>query len=78
MFQKRCQTCQLYIPQARTCQIMIPAMRGKIAPDDYCSKHNDHLLTCEICGAGLLEPFIEVVDETTHVYCGNCINHSRQ
>jgi hypothetical protein len=78
MFQKKCQTCQLYVPQARTCQIMIPQMQGKIGPEDYCSQHNDHLLTCEVCGAGLLEPLIELIDGTVHVYCGNCINHPRQ
>ena len=72
MFQKKCNTCQLYIPQNRTCQIMIPAMAGKVDPTDHCSFHNDNLLICEICGGGLLEPIIEVVDDIPHVYCANC------
>lgn len=79
MFQKKCATCQIYVPQARTCQIMIPAMQGKVSPEDYCSKHNDHMGFCEVCGAGLLEPLIEVKDDNSvHVYCGNCINLPRQ
>lgn len=79
MFQKKCATCNIYVPQARTCQIMIPAMQGKIGPEDYCSQHNDHILFCEVCGAGLIEPLIEVKpDKTVHVYCGNCINQPRQ
>ena len=78
MFQKKCATCNIYAPQARTCQIMIPQMQGKISPEDYCSQHNDNMLFCEVCGAGLLEPLIEVINGTVHVYCGNCINHPRQ
>lgn len=75
MFQKKCSTCQLYIPQSKTCQIMIPAMQGKIEPDDYCSQHNDHILACEICGAGLLEPFIYVDnDGKIHIACAEHIN----
>ena len=77
MFQKKCQTCQLYAPQARTCQIMIPQMHGKIGPEDHCSHHNDHLQFCEVCGAGLLDPLIEVVNGTVHIYCGNCFMQPR-
>ena len=75
MFQKKCQTCHLYVPQNKACQIMIPQMQGKIEPDDYCSQHNDHILTCEICGGGLLEPFIYIdKDGKTHIACGEHIN----
>ena len=77
MFQKKCQTCQFYIPQTSTCQIMITQMQGKIKPEDYCSQHNDHILACEVCGGGILEPFIEVVDGKVHIYCGNCIHLPR-
>lgn len=78
MFQKKCQTCQLYVPQTHACQIMVPQMQGRIGPEDYCSKHKDHLLICEVCGAGLLAPIIEVVNDTVHVYCDNCVNFPRQ
>ena len=77
MLQKQCQSCKIYIPQARTCRIMVPAMQGRIGPEDYCSKHKEHLLTCEICGADLLAPIIEVVDGAVHVYCDNCVNFPR-
>ena len=78
MFQKKCATCNIYVPQSRSCQIMIPAMQGKIGPDDHCSKHNDEMIFCEVCGAGLLEPFIEVIDGTVHIYCSNCLSNHRQ
>lgn len=73
MFQKKCETCNLYVPRNFTCQLMIPQMQGKVKPTDYCSQHNDHLLTCERCGAGVLEPFIEYIDGKTHILCGQCI-----
>ena len=79
MFQKKCQTCQLYVSQNKACQIMIPQMQGKIEPDDYCSQHNDHVQVCEICGGGLLESFIEVdADGKVHIYCARCVSISRQ
>lgn len=79
MFQKKCQTCHLYLPQQLGCQIMIPQMQGKINPDDYCSQHNDHILTCENCGGGLLESFIEIdADGKPHIYCAHCITMLRQ
>lgn len=73
MFQKKCATCQLYLPQHRTCQIMMPLMQGKIGPEDHCSQHNDHLAVCENCGAVLLESFVEVKEDGAHVYCERCI-----
>ena len=62
MWQKICNTCNLYISQQKTCQIMSPIMRGKMEPTDHCSKHNDHIAVCEACGQGTLEPFIDIDD----------------
>ena len=72
MWQKTCKTCDLYIPQQKTCQIMGQMMMGKMEPTDHCSKHNDHIAVCEICGGGLLEPIIEMVGTEVHIYCANC------
>ena len=75
MFQKKCETCAIYLPQNLTCQIMTPAMQGKIKPTDYCSHHKDksELLTCDVCGRGLLNPIIETKDDGVHVYCDICL-----
>ena len=78
MFQKKCETCQIYVPKTQSCQIMGPQMQGKIKPTDYCSHHNDHLVFCEVCGAGLLSPYIEVIDGEVHVYCDRCLMSHRQ
>lgn len=72
MFQKKCDTCNLYVRQSLTCQIMVPQMAGRVQPTDYCSKHNDHLPICERCGAGLLDPIIEVFDGKVHILCAQC------
>lgn len=77
MFQKKCGTCRLYIPQRKTCQLMIAQMEHKIEPTDYCSKHNDHLPICESCGAGLLESYVEVIDGNAHIFCAQCIQRIR-
>ena len=69
----KCETCALYVPQARTCQIMIPQKQGKISPTDYCSLYVNKIDQCEICGAGLLESIIEVIGDETHFYCQNCL-----
>ena len=72
-FNKNCGSCRLYIPAQKTCQIAVPQLAGKFEPDDFCSKHINYLPQCEICGAGLLEPLIEVKDGKAHIYCANCI-----
>ena len=74
MFQKKCQTCKLYIPASQTCQIMIAPMQGKIKPTDYCAHHTETLYQCEICGGGLLEPIFATIDGVVHVYCAQCLN----
>lgn len=70
----RCAKCKLYLAENKTCQIMIPAMRGKINPEDYCSKCVTEISVCEKCGGGVLVPIVEVKDDTVHIYCQNCIN----
>ena len=65
----RCRNCALYLPQSNTCQIMIPALQQKIKPNDFCSHFKEQLYTCEICGAGLLDPIIEVKDGVVHIFC---------
>ena len=69
----KCANCKLYLPQNKTCQIMIPQMQGKIEPNDFCSQHHPEIALCETCGAGVLIPFIEVIDEDAHIYCPNCL-----
>lgn len=69
----KCGTCALYVPQAKSCQIMIPQKQGKITPSDYCSQYVDKIDQCEICGAGLLVPIIELVNDEVHIYCQNCL-----
>ena len=70
----RCNKCKLYIPAQRTCQIMIPQMQGKISPEDYCSQFQAEVNVCEICGGGILQPFIEIEGEDkVHTYCQNCL-----
>lgn len=57
---------------------MIPAMQGKINPEDHCSKCMTEIAICEVCGSGVLTPFIENnADEEPHVYCFNCLTKKR-
>ena len=52
---------------------MIPQMQGKILPNDYCSQFQAEIEVCEICGMGVLQPFIETEGENeVHIYCQNC------
>lgn len=74
-FQKNCGSCRLYIPAQKTCQIAVPQMAGQYEPDDFCSKHKNVLCTCEVCGAGLLDPLIEYINGTVHIYCPQCIQN---
>ena len=71
---KYCNTCKIYIPQAKTCQLM-PTLQGKIEPTDQCSQHKDELEQCEKCGRGILDVYIRVIDNVVHVYCQDCIRN---
>ena len=77
MWQKKCNTCNLYLPQQKTCQIMGQLMAGKVEPDGFCKWHNDHVARCEYCGAGTLEPVLTFIGDEVHVYCFNCIQQIR-
>lgn len=70
-FKQQCQTCTLHKVATNSCYLM-PSMQGQITPTDFCSKHKSDLLTCEICGSGLLDPLIEIIEEKVHIYCDNC------
>lgn len=76
MFQKKCETCKIYIPQQQTCQLM-PNFQGRIKPTDYCSQHKDFLYHCVYCGAALLDVFVRVEEDgSVHTICGNCVNRT--
>jgi len=79
MFQKKCETCAIYVPSAQTCQIMGSAMQGKIKPTDFCSKHIDigQMPICSKCQRGTLEPIIEKQGNEYKIYCPSCYNGNR-
>lgn len=57
---------------------MISQKQGKIEPNDFCSQHMSKIAICEVCGGGVLNPFIEVNNENeVHVYCPNCMIQRR-
>ena len=75
---EKCGSCKLYVAPQKSCPLMIPQMQGKIEPYDFCSQHKPDIAICEVCGAGILTPFIETEeDDTVHVYCVNCLNQKR-
>lgn len=65
-----CRTCALCDPSQSVCRLF----HHKIDIDqDFCSRHTKSLIQCEICGAPMLEPFIDLsIEGEYHVICGNC------
>lgn len=43
--------------------------------NDYCSKYKSTLFFCDVCGAGILDPIVEIKeDKTVRVFCAQCAN----
>ena len=49
---KTCETCALRDPRQPICQMF----RHRINMEDFCSKHQDYVLTCDACGIKLINP----------------------
>ena len=71
-----CGECALYDPTAHSCQIMISAMRGKMFPEDSCTKYKfkNQVYNCEICGHAIIDPIIEIKEDKNHFYCDDCVS----
>ena len=74
-FNKNCGSCALYNSNAKSCAVK-PIFNGKMEPNDYCSKHMSQIYVCEICGQGLLYPYLNIRNGEIHVYCENHISAS--
>lgn len=71
---QNCKTCTLLVSKGndKFCGLS----HYKVDPEtDYCSRHPNTALTCEICGSILLSSsIIDLVDDTPHIICPQCLN----
>ena len=70
---KYCETCKVCVKEKGICQrhgIAIPVDLKK----DYCSKHVDEIIICEVCRQPMIPPGIIEVDKdgNVHQFCDRC------
>ena len=64
-----CKTCALRRPQDSLCLLN----NRKVHPEnDFCSKHQQELSTCSICGQPMIDFVIEINEDQVRFVCINC------
>lgn len=69
MLQKFCATCRILDPRQNVCQLL----RTEVNPQkDYCTKHKEHLDTCELCGRQVIDAILTPAGDSWKTLCAGC------